>query len=371
MPLEVAEFYAADLSPQQSGVRERLRMYIWFNGTRLPCETKELAKIAGVTVRTFMKMAPVIAPHFDIDEDGRWRHYDYEEQREAALAKHAARSSAGVKGANIKWNKSDETGAEGQPVVAPKAMANGMATAMANGTANEGLASIVDHGLPLASGLAQASCAPGSIDRSSLKDEDSIDRSNARGAGDDGSGMANAMANGAVVDVLDRPAQAAPAIPIVKPETDSVDAIAGAMRAIPGGKIPAVLLNRSDLAPILALIEQGCDLARDIVPAVTNFCANSRDPLRTFGNKHIREKACASRDRVRARPAGTPGWQNPRPFFVVKDSPPWRAWLRARNVRSMPAYSSEGDRTKTGAHFESTWPPGWDAVRLAAEEGRR
>ncbi len=332
MPYDLLEHAAADLTAIQRGARISLLAHLWFHG-ELPCEDKKLADIARIHPRTFARMAPVIAPHFDIDADGRWRHYDLEDLRDAALMKRAKLAKNGAKGAATRWDGGADPGTEGGNADAlrekpgAETMAKGMANAM--GMATEIGAEFGTQ--MLASVMANPSRGPGSIDRS-INDNisETIDRSDAR-ATSDAMPVAMSFANGDAGLGASHPPEKADGIS--HPTLDGISsavpparslaeanelATIAALRAAGGDKIPALLLNTKDLAPIRALVADGCELERDVVPAVTNFARGLKEPLRTFAAGQIREKARASRDLALKKQAGaTPvGAGLPQPMFT-------------------------------------------------------
>ena len=145
----------------------------------------------------------------------------------------------------------------------------------------------------------------GSIDRSFVENiSKTDDRSNRAGA-DARESEPGAQANSQAKPpskIADQKAEAevsaAPSSPPLAPSKPDMEALITALRVGCGTRIPAVLLHATDLAPIRSLLAEGCDLERDVVPAVANFVAGCKGPLRSFGAGPIREKAIASRDRA-------------------------------------------------------------------------
>ena len=391
LPLDTVELLdvMSGLTSLQLGVYMRLRASLWLRGS-LPVGLKALAAIAQVTPRTFERMAPCLAPLFDHGADGRWHDHALEkkrgnravlevEERAVDPGLSAKRSAAGKRGAEIKRSlrlvTADDDGAQ----VQTSPQANERLFASKTGKQN-GDDFAATSGPAAARFAAPGPPSYGSIDRSfagsSSKTDDRSIRAGAGAHEGQADETAIAEANGPANPGIDEQAKdpSKPAEPTGPPapsrslaEVDDAALIA-ALRAAGGDKIPAVLLNASDLTPLKILVAEGCELERDVVPAVANFARGCRGPLRTFGNGPIREKALASRDaaqRARAQqPATSLG------VFVIEGTPPWRAWLRAKGVRSHFSFTKDDDRTKRGFYHPTLWPPGWDETRLAAAEAK-
>ncbi len=371
-----------ELTPRQFYVWKALHLHLLKYG-RLPQGFKDMAAICKIGTRAFAAMAPALARHMDTDADdnGRWTHFDVVASRgdlpvtidlavgggEVSPHRAVRQLAAGVMHANRKLRLATSDGTAAETAVQPaKCDANACKTDMQN------LEEFASTGASADARFASAS--PGSIDRSSLEILEENDRSiragaSAYAANPDANNDANCSATEASprLESADRDPVAPPSRSLA--EVDD-DALIAALRAAGGDKIPAVLLNATDLVPLRLLVAEGCELERDVVPAVANFAHGCDGVLRTFKARPIREKAVASRDaalQARARP----GAAAPPLVFVLEGAPPWRAWLRHKGVKSHYVTEKQDDRTKRGSWFASIWPPGWDEAKLAvAEKGQ-
>ncbi len=371
-----------ELTPRQYYVWKALHLHLLKYGS-LPQGFKEMAAICKIGARAFAAMAQALARHMDIDasDNRRWTHFDVIASRgdlpiaidlevgsgEASPHRAVRQAAAGVMHTNrrLRLATSDGTAAE-TALHSAKHDANACKTDVQN------LGEFASAGAMADARFASAS--PGSIDRSSLEILEENDRSIRAGASAD---AANPDANNDAkcsANEASSGSESADGGPVPLPsrslaEVDD-DALIAALRAAGGEKIPAVILNATDLAPLRLLVAEGCELERDVVPAVANFARGCDGVLRTFKARPIREKAIASRDaalqaRARLGPAATPL------VFVLEGSPPWRAWLRHKGVKSHYVTEKQDDRTKRGSWFPTIWPPGWDDARLATVQQSR
>ena len=416
MPLDMDLAMRARLSltPRELGVWFNLRTHLWLFG-ELPAfavQPRRLAAIAGVGPRSLQTMLPALAPLFDRDEYGRLRDVDLEDERDTRLDLAPAerpplpeprqvdpslsekRSRSGKGGADARWAKNRAARLQlidgGRPSINDAEMANGMAKSPGDDMAKPvdlpaGFASVLPtFAKPAGSG------SHGLTDRFSI-DSEKLERSDrpsegARADADDGksSGTSPEAANGRD-GKPDRPGMAnvstppmantgieAPPPRVAQDIAFSDTAIVDALRLAGKGKIPLNLLTPSAVAPIRVLIDLGCSLPRDIVPAVAGFVARLNGPLRSWQAKAIREAAIASREHAAREDAARA--KSEKLVFVVADTPQWRAWLDHKGKKTYFKTQKNGSGP-FGGYFPSEWPPGVDArlyderLAIAARSG--
>ena len=421
------------LTPRELGVWFNLRTHLWMFGD-LPAAPRRLAAIGGVGAKSFEKMIPVLAPLFDRDETGRWRDLDLEEERgmrldltpcqprSPALEERRidpnlseTRSRAGREGGRRRWEERrkrlqlieggrDTDGSA--PSIDDAGQASGMADGMANGIAKPAMADMAKS-VDLPSGFASVlpsfarsdgSDAPGLSDRLSVglqeveseslqqvREESDRPTAGARadaddgktsgkpagaGSGGDGKTDPSALANGSSAPM----AKSEAAAPSVKDATAVLSdaAIVEALREAGKGKIPLTLLTPSAIAPIRVLVDLGCGLTRDIVPAVAAFVGGLSGPLRSWQAKPIREAALALRDQAASTGAARAAFD--KLVFIAEDTPQWRAWLDHKGKKTHFKTQKNG-RGPFGCYFASEWPPDVDArlyderLAIAARSG--
>ncbi len=377
------------------GAWQRLQYHAWLRGV-LPTGVSDLAALAGVTPRTFEKMLPALEPLFDRDDQGRLRVYDMEAQRgDLPIAPAAkvrsidprvsdARSAAGARGAQARWNKRNlkviEGSAIGSEVHGP--MANGMANEP-DFAKTEAAQAVGFATSDVANRMATPSGAPGLSDglqeiesKSSIEDTDGrtdAQRVEAADGKPDGtfatdpvSQAAGPLANGDGKPGSPEPpateapmakADGKPAPALMAQRGPSVSEILAVLETAGAGKIPDILLTPTAIEPVRQLMAEGCDLQRDIVPAVRGFTGGLREPLKTWKAQAIRDAACRARDKSRRE--GIPAVAV-RPVVCHKPgTPQYEAWLAHQGKRSFPGGAG-------GWYFPSEWPPGHGASESRA-----
>ena len=369
------------------GAWHRLQYHAWLRGV-LPTGIRDLAGIAGVTPRTFEKMLPVLEPLFDRDDQGRLRVYAMEAQRgDLPVAPPVkvrtvdpkvsdARSRAGEAGAKSRWSKrglkvieGDVSGSE-----VDGSMANGMANASTFANADAGQAD-ASAASPMANGMATPSGSHGPSDgllisdsKEKIEDTDGrtdVARASATDGKPDGTFATNpvaepaaAVANGdgkstslgaAAMEASMAKVDGKPVPAAMEQRGPGVAEILAVLEAAGAGKIPDVLLTPSAIEPVRQLMSEGCDLQRDIVPAVRGFTSGLREPLKTWKAQAIRDAAVRARDKSRRE--GIPPATSPSMIRLKPGTPQYEAWLAHNGRRSFPGGPD-------GWYFVSEWPPG-------------
>jgi uncharacterized protein YdaU (DUF1376 family) len=107
LPLYIADYLAdtAHLSASEHGAYLLLIMHYWRIG-RLPCDERQLARIARMTAREWANARDTIASFFDED----WRHKRVESELAKMVLKSNARAESGSRGGKAKALKNNKAG---------------------------------------------------------------------------------------------------------------------------------------------------------------------------------------------------------------------------------------------------------------------
>ncbi len=387
-PLDLESFavQTEHLEPRSLRAYMRLQLHYWRYG-RLFREDHDLAGICGIHVMSFRRMKEQLGLLFDVDDTGLWRDPELEEDRNRVLRTSAVRARAGGVGARTRWAR-DGGGEDGD------AMANAMAIAMQDGPEN----GEVPTESAMANGMANAgaSLALSDDDDDSFRGESSSSSSSSEVTGAGGAmanamaiamsngaenggipagstvanGMApatdppiaNAMAGAATPAELPAPApDRQPAQPVVT-DRELVDLVLLAC----GDKIAPKLREVREMKPLRAMMRDGCDLRRDILPVLEGVRTLTK-PLETFHARWIKDQVYERRatpDEVLAPVARTDNQ-----VFIEQGTPEWKAWIgyaKTLGKTGYPASQLPGSGGKTGWKFPARWPPGHEAGEVAA-----
>ena len=369
LPCDMVAIFDAldDLNPWQFKTWFRLRVHLYRYG-ELPTGMKALARIARIGAAAFERMAAAIARHFDRAADGRWTDNHLVRARGNRIVMRAAeaptvdpelrakRAASGGNGGRVtqqrkRQMREDETSSGSASLFASPVQANEPSKSL-DATLEFASSMLEDREANASRGQ---SLSVGLLESESKKEDQTgqLTSNLAAGAGaDTASGQA-------------KPPNAAEATGQANQALRDEVMIAGILK-ICGSFIDAPHVNER-LAEYRSWIAKGCAFETDIVPAVRDFVAG-KTSLDNCANVHIREIAFRRRDyRLRA-PAPASETAPSIGVFVLKDAPPWRAWLRHKGVRSMFTTELQSDRTQRGTWLNTLWPPGWDEAKLSAAE---
>ncbi len=308
-----------DLSPKAFKALGWLRHHLRRYG-QLPVGIRALAKIAGVGVASFERMAPILDRHFSRDEDGRWTDHAISRARgghrgvpmvEAPGSRRLVdpvKSASGKAGSDARWGKRrqqidlvgnpDRTVEEG--VVPSGAMAKTIAPAMANGVV---LSS--SDGTSPSSAMSGAMAAPSKLASSYPTDfpkEEELASELSR-VTREGEGMAGGMADMARSAIVEHgtspPGQARPETtpPPQRPVDDEASvkaqatpapsdtAIIEAVVRVCRGKVSQADVHQR-LSIYRAWIDEGLDFFEDVLPKIETF-ARRKERVENCANTHI------------------------------------------------------------------------------------
>ncbi len=259
-----------------------------------------MADVCGLHVQAFRRIKEQLSRLFDVDDAGLWRDAELEAERERAVRRSATNRANGRKGGQARW-----------PIDDPEGM----------GWASDGAADASDD---MATGMA----------------------------------IASPVATSAEVTA---PATASSAA-TVDPGSADAELHARIISAC-GDNITAELRQSRDVEPIRALLRDGFDLDREILPFLRDRVKALSTPLRSLRPGWIRkdlEKARASG--ALSKPAAS---AMPPTVFVPSGTPEWEA-CQAREAAEgrKPKVPIPDSRTgKNGSWFVVPLPP---ALRPAA-----
>lgn len=119
----------AHLDTLEHGAYMLLIGHYWINGKGIASADKRLAAVTGMTIDAWKEIKPTIKEFFTV-EDGFWRHSRIDEEIKTAGNKAEARSDAGKRGAEVRWQTDSKRNAiENNKGNAP-AIGNGNVTTM-------------------------------------------------------------------------------------------------------------------------------------------------------------------------------------------------------------------------------------------------
>jgi len=397
-----------DLAPRSRAAYAELLRHYWRHGD-LPLDDHDLAAICGVHVISLRRMKVQLGWVFETDVEGRWRDVQLEAERLEAARLAGSKSVAGKLGAIARWGDSNPPApaakgtseasspvahgmAEGVNSKTP-AMADAIAPAIANGVDSRFADARFATAGAMASPLALSDDDDDSfkVDSSSSSSSSMVTGASGAMAGAMPPAMANAMApdptrppktvaiamaNG-MAQVTENPmanamAAAGPAAGAdAAPDGRSAQAtvtdreLVDLVLAACGDKIAPKLRHVREMKPFRAMMRDGCDLKRDILPVLEGVRTLAK-PLETFHARWIKDQVHERRatpDEVLA-PAG----QQQVLVWVRTDTPQWKEWLRFRKAEGrvgLPERRREDG--ETGWDFPSPWPPDYQSALMAAE----